>query len=114
MASSKDNTQCSSNIITFVIEYNPSLPNIGYIMNKYLDLLQLSCNSPVKELQKYKLVMAYKSPRNIKDILVKSKFSETSEFQFSSFKCKTPRCTHCSRIVESDHCLISQICTSFK
>ena len=68
-------------------------------MNKYLDLLQLSCNSSVKELQKYKLVMAYKSPRYIMDTLVKSKFSETLEFQFSYFKCKRPRCTHCARNV---------------
>ena len=77
--SSKDN---SSDIIPFVIEYNLSLPNIGYIINRYWDLLQLSSNSSVKELHKYKPVMAYKRPRNIKDILVKSKFSEPSDFKF--------------------------------
>ena len=71
--SSKDN---SSNIIPFVIKYNPSLPNIGYIINRYWDLLQLSSNSSVKELHKYKPVMAYKRPRNTKGILVKSKFSD--------------------------------------
>ena len=52
--------------------------------------------------------------RNLKDILVKSKLSVKSEFKFSSSKCKRPRCTHCSRIVESDHFLRSQNCTSFK
>ena len=104
----------SSNIIPFVIEYNPSLPNIGYIINRYWDLLQLSSNSSVKELHKYKPVMAYKRPRNIKDILVKSKFSGPSDFKFFSSKCKRPRYTHCSRIVESDHFLSSQKCISFK
>ena len=98
VSSSKDN---GSNIISFIIEYNPSLPNIGYIINRYWDLLQLSSNSSVKELHKYKPVMAYKRPQNI-NILVKSKFSEPSEFKFSSSKCKRSRCTHCSRIVESD------------
>ena len=60
--------------------------------------------------------MAYKRPRNIKDIhvLVESKFSEPSDFKFFSSKCKRPRYTHCSRIVESDHFLSSQKCTSFK
>ena len=29
-------------VIPIVIEYNPSLPNIGLIINKYWDLLQLS------------------------------------------------------------------------
>ena len=30
------------NIIPFVVEYNPSLPNIGLVTNKYWGLLQLS------------------------------------------------------------------------
>ena len=108
--SSKDN---GSNIIPFVVEYNPSLPNIGYIMNRYWDLLQLCSISSVKELHEYKPVMAYKHHRNIKDILVKSKFSETSEFKFSYSECKRPRCTYCSRIVGSDQFSSSQKCTTF-
>ena len=48
----------SSNIIPFVIEYNPSIPNIGFIVNKYWDLLHLSNNSAVKQLHKCKPVMA--------------------------------------------------------
>ena len=64
----------SANIIPFVIEYNPSIhvPNIGFIVNRYWDLLHLSNNSAVKQLHKYKPVMAYKRPRNLKDTLVKS------------------------------------------
>ena len=104
----------SSNIIPFVIEYNPFIPNIGFIVNRYWDLLHLSNNFAVKQLHKYKPVIAYKRPRNRKDILVKSKFSDKSELKFTSSKCKRPRCTHCSRIVESDHFLSLQNCTSFK
>ena len=81
----------SSNIIPFVIEYNPSIPNIGFIVNRYWDLLHLSNNSAVKQLHKYYPVMAYKRPRNLKDILVKSTFSEKSELKFSSSNCKRPR-----------------------
>ena len=36
------------NIIPFVVEYNPSLPKIGLIINKYWDLLQLSQKDSVK------------------------------------------------------------------
>ena len=113
MPSPKDK---SLNIIPFVIEFNPSIPNIGFIVNRYnWGLLHLSNNSAVTELHKYKAVMAYKRLRNLKDILVKSKFSETSELKFSSSECKRPtRCTHRSRIVKSDHFLSSVNCTSFK
>ena len=46
----------SSNIIPFVIEYNPSIPYIGFIVNRYWDLLHLSSTSAVKQLHKYKPV----------------------------------------------------------
>ena len=78
-------------------------------MNIYRDFLQISSNSSVKELHEYKTAMAYKRPRNIKVIeVIKSKFSETSELKFSSSKCKRPRCTYCSRIIESVHLSSSQ------
>ena len=35
------------NIIPFVVEYNPTLPNIGLVINKYWDLLQLSNKASV-------------------------------------------------------------------
>ena len=38
------------NIIPFVVEYNPSLPKIGLIINKYWDLLQLSQKDSVKNV----------------------------------------------------------------
>ncbi len=37
----------NEDIIPLVMEYNPSLPNIGKIINKYWDLLTLSCKACV-------------------------------------------------------------------
>ena len=55
------------NIIPFVVEYNPSLPKIGLIINKYWDLLQLSQKDNVKNVHAYKPILAFKRPRNLRD-----------------------------------------------
>ena len=43
--------------VPFVIEYNPSLPNIGNIIHKYWDLFKLSQKDSVKHLHSYKPVL---------------------------------------------------------
>ena len=48
------------NVIPFVIEYNPSLPNIGLVINKYWDLLQLSQSASVNSVHAYKPILAFK------------------------------------------------------
>ncbi|XP_053391365.1 uncharacterized protein LOC128554143 [Mercenaria mercenaria] len=90
------------NIVPFVVEYNTSLPNIGNINNKYWDLLQLSDNPAVKMLHLCKPTMAFKRPKNLKDILVKTDFHKLSDINFTSSKCNRSRCSHCSYITESD------------
>ena len=50
----------------FVIEYNPSLPNIGLIINKYWDLLQLSPKDNVSSVHAYKPILAFKQPKNLR------------------------------------------------
>ena len=52
------------NIIPFVVQYKPSLPKIGLIINKYWDLLQLSQKDIVKNVHAYKPILAFKRPRN--------------------------------------------------
>ena len=80
----------NKNIIPFVVEYNPSLPNIG--LNKYWDLLQLSRKDSVKYVHEYKPILAFKRPtsRNLRDFLVHSAFKDkTSHF---SQACDRRRC----------------------
>jgi hypothetical protein len=61
------------NIIPFIIQYNPSLPNIGLIINKYWTLLNLSEKNSVKTLYKSKPILAYRRPRNLQDLLIRTK-----------------------------------------
>ena len=44
-------------VIPFVIEYNPSLLNIGLIINKYWDLVQLSHKDSVSSVPAYKPIL---------------------------------------------------------
>ena len=64
------------NVIPFVIEYNPSLPNIGLVINKYWNLLQLSQSASVSvnSVHAYKPILAFKRPENLRDYLVRSSF----------------------------------------
>ena len=68
----------NKSIIPIVVEYNPSLPKIGLIINKYWDLLQLSQKDSVKNVHAYKPILAFKRPRNLRDFLVHSSFHDTA------------------------------------
>ena len=99
------------NIIPFVVEYNPSLPKIGLIINKYWDLLQLSQKDSVKNVHAYKPILAFKRPRNLRDFLVHSSFNDT--LTHFSQSCNRRRCSHCKNIVKSDVCTSSRTQNSF-
>ena len=64
-------------LVPYVITYNPSLPNIGEIINKYWGLLALSEKQSVKYVFQHKPILAFKRPQNLGDILIHSSTSET-------------------------------------
>ncbi|XP_053372772.1 uncharacterized protein LOC123535916 [Mercenaria mercenaria] len=99
-----NNNSDQVDIVPFVTEYNPSLPNIASIIHKYWDLFKLSPNVSVQQLHSSRPVLAYKRDKNLKDFLVKSRYSAMPPTPISarSSKCYRPRCTHCSKIVETD------------
>ncbi|XP_045194931.2 amidase-like [Mercenaria mercenaria] len=99
-----NNNSDQVDIVPFVTEYNPSLPNIASIIHKYWDLFKLSPNVSVQQLHSSRPVLAYKRGKNLKDFLVKSRYSAMPPTPISarSSKCYRPRCTHCSKIVETD------------
>ena len=51
-----------------MVEYNPSLHNISLIINKHLDLLQLSQKGSVKYVHEYKPILALKRPKHLFDL----------------------------------------------
>ena len=60
-------TNGNKNIIPFVTEYNPSLPNIGLLINKYWDLLQLSNMASINSVHAYKPILAFRQPKNLRE-----------------------------------------------
>ena len=101
----------NKSIIPFVVEYNPSLPQIGLIINKYWDLLQLSQKDSVKNVHAYKPILAFKRPRNLRDFLVHSSFHDTAS-HFSQ-SCDRRRCSHCKNIIKTDVFTSSRTQNSF-
>ena len=89
-------------VIPFVIEYNPSLPNIGLIINKYWDLLQLSQKDSVSCVHAYKLILAFKRPKNLRDYLVRS--SSVDKNHHFSKTCDRRRFSHCKNAVFTSNC----------
>ena len=85
--------------IPFVIEYNPSLPNVGLTINKYWDLLQLSHQDSVSSVHAYKPILALKRPKNLCDYLVRSPFVDKNH-QFSQ-TCGRRKCSHCKNIIKT-------------
>ena len=90
-------------IIPFVCTYNPSLPNIGKILNNYWNLLKLSLNESVKQVYSHKPLVAFKRPRNLQDILVHTNLNNNKNRKIHSvMKCNRKRCTHCNYITETN------------
>ena len=58
----KETTKSNNKLVPYVITYNPSLPNVDEIINKYLGLLALSQNPSVKYVFQHKPVLAFKRP----------------------------------------------------
>ena len=88
-------------IVPFVCTYNPSLPNIGSIINQYWNLLKYSKSESVRQLYKCRPIVAYKRPTNLQDMLVHSELNRKLN-SGSVSKCNRPRCSDCSSIVESN------------
>ena len=88
------------NVIPFVFEYNPSLPNICLVINKYWDLLQLSHKDSVSSVHAYKPILAFKRPKNLRDYLVRSSSFVDKTHHFSQ-TCGRRRCCHCKNIIKT-------------
>ena len=100
-------------MVPYVITYNPSLPRIGEIINKYWGLLALSQKSSVKYVFQHKPVLAFKRPQNLADILTHSKMNFSKSPTGSVSSCKRRRCTHCKSINESKECVYSNTNETF-
>jgi hypothetical protein len=81
------------NILPFVIPYNPSLPHLGLIINKYWHLLMLPKNDSVKNLHNHKPILSYTRPKNLQYSLTHSTRNKRN-MDGKTNKCNRKRCTH--------------------
>ena len=109
----RETAKSNAKIIPYVITYNPSLPRIGEIMNKYWGLLALSQKSSVNYIFQHKPVLAFKRPQNLADILTHSKMNFSKSQTGSVSSCKRRRCTHCKSINESTEFVCSNTNEAF-
>ena len=86
------------NVIPILIEYNPSLPKMWLIVNKYWDLLQLAQKASVNSVHGYKPILAFRRPWNLHDFLVRSSFVDRTNHL--SQTCDQRRCFRC--IIKTD------------
>ena len=87
-------------VLLFTVTYQPPLPIIGNIILKYWDLLNISKQEGAKCMHyNYKPFIAFKRPRNLQDLLVKSRFNPCSDETAYSVRCSSKRRSHCNRIL---------------
>ena len=85
----------SNDRVPLVTTYHPGLPNLHNIVKLYFPLLQRSarCKDAIPKIP----IVAYRRPKNLKDILVRARLrnndQSNSQFKFSS--CQSTRCGTC-------------------
>ena len=88
--------------IIYVSTYNPNIPKLKEILNR--DMRILSMSPDTEDIPKKPLMIAYKRPPNLRDILVHSRFYRPPVTPGNT------RCTakHCQA------CRLMKVCTTFK
>ena len=96
-----------------ISEYNPHLPSITPILNKYKYVLELD-DALCKTIPPKQIFASYRQPKNIKDLLIHSRFESASSSPETSqkgcFRCNRKKCDLCdnfliqSKIAKSYHC----------
>ena len=81
----------NSNRVPFVTTFNPGLPNLPQILQKYLPILHSSkrCLAAIPNCP----IVSFRRPMNLKDILVRAKIKPNKLNGF--FKCNDSRCLTC-------------------
>ena len=84
----------------FVTTYNPSLPHLNSIIQKYFPILTATKRG--SEAFKDALLIAYRRPRNLRDFLVKAKLKQPSHSNKTQpniiSHCNDVRCRTCKFI----------------
>ena len=90
-----NNKTSTKDMITYVTTYNPVGPKVKDILTKNIQILQEHPHT--SHIKADKLLVAYRRPANLKDILVHSKLN-SQQLPHGSFKCNNSKCRLCIHI----------------
>ena len=98
-------TKSEANITPFISTHNPKNREMFGILRNNMTILQNN-QTMNKIINKTKVIKCKRQLKNLKQILVKSEFKETSTPPSVS-KCNEPRCGLCSFIIEGEKLLLN-------
>ena len=87
----RPNTKEKKARIPMVVTYNPDLPPVRRIVNQRWNLLHE--DERLKKVFKNRPIIAYRKPKNLKDLLVRSKFVYEQEEEKGCSPCNDQRCS---------------------
>ena len=96
---SDENNSKKVNGVSLVVTYNPAFKNLSQVIRKKLPLL--SADEQVKKVLSPAPFVSFRSTRNLKIYLVRSKIYPL-ERKVGSEKCKSKRCLVCLNVSETD------------
>ena len=85
------------NRVPLVVTYHPHLPKLSMILRKHLPILQVS--ERMKRMISSAPLVAYRRPRNLKDLLVRATLRKPLQPSHEGTRqCGRPRCKTCAHI----------------
>ena len=91
------NKQPSENALFLVVDYNPNNPDLHNILQKYWNIMDRS--SSTRSLLDYNIVISYKKPKSLMDLLCTSDIRKTKKINSLRTFCPRPgKFKHCQRL----------------
>ena len=95
----RPNTKEQKARIPMVVTYNPDLPPMRRIVNQRWNLYE---DERLKKVFKNRPIIAYRKPKNLKDLFVRLKFVYEQEEEKGGSPCNDQRCSWCSQVKETN------------
>ena len=98
--------------VPLVTTFHPGLPHLPEILHKYLPILHSS--NRCKEAIPHCPIVSFRRPKNLKDILVRSKVIQNQPTPAGFYKCGDKRCKMCDSTITGDKIQITATGTFHK
>ena len=82
--------------VPLVVTYHPQLPKLSIILRKHLPILHVS--ERMKQIIPNVPLVAYRRPKNLKDLLVRATLKPPQQSYEGTRQCGRPRCKTCEHI----------------